>query len=126
MKGMINNLIPIIVDKTPKLTQNITCGGPAEHRGKSLVSFLLPKRFLPVFPNLHAGLLVMSFFATLLVVGIGACMGVGKMRRRTMRQMFQEKAGRIVHYFRNPGDDDCHLREERSILDDKDYVLLED
>ena len=24
MKGMINNLIPIIVDKTPKLTQNIT------------------------------------------------------------------------------------------------------
>ena len=132
-----------------------SCSGPPELRGMSLVGLKLDKsdidtKMLPSAEtpsstetpssaetpssrkttspsNFKAGLLVVSLFGTLLIVGIVGCMGFWRERKKRMQTMVHKTSGRIVHYFRTPVERNDR-REEMNILsqDYSECIMHED
>lgn len=123
---LIRDLLPIITDMTPELTQSFTCAGPEQHKGHSLMSMSDDEnivrnctkeeieqqngtvddwRIRPPFTTTSSysvGLMVVSLFGIFVVVsGIG-CMALMAVRKNHLRQMYDQSTGQFVHYIRTP------------------------
>jgi len=123
---LIRDLLPIITDITPELTQSIKCAGPEQHKGHSLSSMSEDKsivrnctseeerqqnksindwRMRPPFTTTSSysvGLMVVSLLGIFVVIG---CMAVMAVRKNHLRQMYDQSTGQFVHYFRTPAGD---------------------
>merc|ERR1712136_257291 len=126
---LIRDLLPIITDRTPELTQSLTCAGPEQHKGHSLSSMSDDKsvvrnctsdeekqqsidiydwRIRPPFTTTSSysvGLMVVSLFGIFVVIGGIGCMAVMAVRKNHLRQMYDQSTGQFVHYIRTPAAD---------------------